>query len=129
MKVIFWDFDGVIIESNEIRSLGFKTVLKEYPIEQVEKLLEFHNLNGGLSRYVKFRYFFENVRNESLTDDMLEKLCLEFSCIMKDSLADPKLLIPEVLTFIDLNYSDYNMYIVSGSDQNELRDLCSVIGI
>lgn len=58
IEIIFWDFDGVIMDSMKVRDEGFKIVLKDYPSDQVEKLMEFHRNNGGLSRYVKFRYFF-----------------------------------------------------------------------
>jgi beta-phosphoglucomutase-like phosphatase (HAD superfamily) len=39
IKIIFWDFDGVILNSNEVRDNGFETVLKDFPTEQVEQLL------------------------------------------------------------------------------------------
>ena len=62
MKIIFWDFDGVILNSNKVRDSGFEIVLKDFPKNQVELLLNYHRQNGGLSRYVKFRYFFEVIR-------------------------------------------------------------------
>ena len=37
-KVILWDFDGVIINSNSIREAGFRSVLSEYPKAQIELL-------------------------------------------------------------------------------------------
>ena len=62
IRVIFWDFDGVILNSNKVRDKGFETVLSGFPKEEVDKLLKFHRQNGGLSRYVKFRYFFEEIK-------------------------------------------------------------------
>ena len=38
-KSIFWDFDGVIINSNEIRTNGFRETLKDFPNEKVEILI------------------------------------------------------------------------------------------
>lgn len=67
LENIIWDFDGVIVESNHIREKGFRKVLESFPENQVEELLVFHNNNGGLSRYVKFRYFFENIRKEEIS--------------------------------------------------------------
>jgi len=99
-KIILWDFDGVIINSNSVREAGFRDVLSEYPKEQVEKLIDYHNINGGLSRYVKFRYFFEEIRKESITDDIVLALAQKFSVIMKDLLVNPNLLIGPVVEFI-----------------------------
>lgn len=129
-KIILWDFDGVIIESNSVREQGFREVLKQYPSEQVEELIDFHNANGGWSRYVKFRYFFEEIRKERITDKKLNELAIQFSAIMKVLLVNPDLLITETVAFIeDMYYSGKEMHIVSGSDGNELRDLCSALEI
>ena len=67
-RVILWDFDGVIINSNQIRERGFREVLSEYPISQIESLIDFHRRNGGLSRYVKFKYFFNDIRGEDISN-------------------------------------------------------------
>mgnify|MGYP006083927781 CR=1 FL=1 len=129
-KVILWDFDGVIIDSDLIRVFGFKKVLDNYPENQVELLIDYHNRNGGLSRYVKFRYFFEKIRKESITDEKVNQLANLFSEIMKVKLVDSKLLINETIGFINSQFKlGKEMHIVSGSDQKELRGLCSQLGI
>jgi phosphoglycolate phosphatase-like HAD superfamily hydrolase len=128
-SIILWDFDGVILNSNEVRDLGFEQVLADYPKEQVDQLLDFHRKNGGLSRYVKFRYFYENVLHETLTDERLTKLTNSFSEIMRKLLCNPGLLIQESIDFISKNHEIYPMYIVSGSDQEELRFLCKTLNI
>lgn len=128
-KVIFWDFDGVIMNSNEIRDVGFEQVLKEYPAHEVEKLMVFHQKNGGLSRYVKFRYFFEEIRGEEVSEIEINEWAAKFSDIMLSLLIDEKLLIEENISFISVNYKKYSMHIVSGSDQVELREISRQLGI
>ena len=128
-NVILWDFDGVILNSNEIRDFGFKIVLDKYPASQVDKLMKFHNENGGLSRYVKFRYFFEEVRREKVTNSQINEWADKFSFIMKKKLVNQDLIINETVDFIKSNYSEINMHIVSGSDQNELRYICKELDI
>ena len=128
-SVIFWDFDGVLMNSNPIRDLGFEKVLNDFPREQVAQLMNFHRQNGGLSRYVKFRYFFETIRNEVLTDEKLKQYTDSFSKIMLELLLDEKLFIQPTLDFVKRNYQNYSMHIVSGSDQNELRIICKTLNI
>ena len=129
INTIFWDFDGVIMNSNAVRDRGFEEVLKDFPKEQVNQLMSFHQDNGGLSRYVKFRYFFEDIRQESISDDEVNLWAKKFSKIMLELLINKNLLIDETLQFIKDNHQNYNMHIVSGSDQNELRQICKAIGI
>jgi phosphoglycolate phosphatase-like HAD superfamily hydrolase len=129
VQVILWDFDGVLLDSNSVRVHGFKTVLEDFPENQVAELLRFHNRNGGLSRYVKFRYFFENIRSEEITNREIQNYADIYSKIMRGLLCDENRLIPETLDYVRNHYNDLRMHIVSGSDQKELRELCVKLGI
>ena len=128
-EVIFWDFDGVLMDSMSVRDKGFEVVLRDYPPEQVSRLMDFHHRNGGLSRYVKFRYFFEDIRNESVSEEEVNEWAAKFSAIMKASLLDKELLIKESNRFVRDNHQRFRMHIVSGSDGKELNYLCSELGI
>lgn len=128
-KVILWDFDGVIMDSMPVRTKGFAEVLKNYPTEQVQQLIDFHEINGGLSRYYKFRYFFEKIRNEEITEEQVLVLAEKFSVIMLSLLQDESLLIQDTVEFIKKNAGKYIMHVVSGSDQTELRTICNAVGI
>lgn len=129
LEAIFWDFDGVLLNSNSVRDRGFEEVLKEYPKNEVSQLMNFHRSNGGLSRYVKFGYFFEEVRKESVSQREIEQWANRFSVIMRKKLTRPDLLIQETVSYIKNNYRSIPMYIVSGSDQAELRYLCQNLDI
>ena len=128
-SVIFWDFDGVLINSNTVRDKGFMDVLAPFPKEQVDRLLEFHRANGGLSRYVKFRYFFEHIRGEDISEEEIQQWAEKFSVIMKKHLVNPSLLIKDSMDFVKRNYQQFAMHIVSGSDQEELCYLCQALSI
>jgi len=127
-KAIFWDFDGVIIDSMPIREKGFREVLSNYPKSEVDKLIDFHTKNAGLSRYVKFNYFFECIRIESNTENKEAELAKRFSDIMKEMLPDRELLILDVINYIKKS-PHINMHIVSGSDGEELKFLCKKLEI
>lgn len=128
-NVILWDFDGVIIDSMDVREKGFREVLSDYPEEQVERLLEYHHQNGGLSRYVKFRYFQEKILQQEADEEEVARMSEEFSEIMRKELAAKDKLIPEVMKFIKAKHNQFEMHIVSGSDGDELRFLASELQI
>jgi HAD superfamily hydrolase (TIGR01549 family) len=117
------------MDSMKVRDQGFEEVLKDFPQNQVETLIDFHRKNGGLSRYVKFKYFFEEIRGESITQKDINYWASMFSNIMKELLIDKKLLIKETVDFISRESKTKTMHIVSGSDQNELRYLCEKVEI
>ena len=129
IKTILWDFDGVILDSMKVRDLGFEKIFKEFDKNLVKKLLIYHRENGGLSRYVKIRFFFEELLNQSVSDEKVLSYAKEFSELMREELTNPEYLKKEVVEFIESNYNKYNFHIVSGSDQDELRFLCSELKI
>lgn len=129
IKNILWDFDGVLVDSHKVRKEGFVQVLKDYPEDEIQQLLTYHEKNGGLSRYVKFRYFFEEIREESITEDKVNELSAEFSEIMKKKLTIKSILIEDTVDFVRANYGRFNMHIISGSDEKELQLLCKKLEI
>jgi HAD superfamily hydrolase (TIGR01549 family) len=128
-QTILWDFDGVILDSVHIRDQGYWHVLNEYPKDQIKKLIKFQQINGGLSRYVKFRYFYEEILEREISEEKVNDLAGQYSEFMRKRLTDAKLLIEDTMDFIRSNHGKYNMHIVSGSDQNELQFLCRELEI
>ena len=126
---ILWDFDGVLLDSMRVRDWGFRKIFKPYSSKQIEELIEFHRLNGGKSRYVKIRHFYENILDKTISEDEINEYSAEFSELMKKKLTDKKNLIDNSVNFIEKNKSKYNFHIVSGSDQKELRYLCKKLNI
>ena len=124
-KHIIFDFDGVLVESNKMRLEGFQLLFEDYPKEQVELLLRFVKRNGGLSRYDKIRYFFEQVRNETISGPSFRNLAERYSELVKDKIihVDP---VKGALNFLSEYHRNYDFAIVSGSDQEELREVCGI---
>lgn len=129
IKNILFDFDGVILDSMPVRDFGFREIFKEFDKELVEKLIEYNNLNGGLSRYVKIRYFYEELLETAISEEKVKELAQKFSEIMRKELSNKKYMIEETVKFIEDNHEKYNLHIVSGSDGDELRFLCKELEI
>ena len=124
IKNILFDFDGVILDSMKIRTDGFREIFSSFQKKDVDLLVDFHNKNGGLSRYVKIEYFFKRILNEDIDTQKINEIAERFSEIMRYKLIDKSLLIEPTINFIYKNYKAFNFHIVSGSDQDELRFLC-----
>ena len=129
IKNILWDFDGVIIDSLAIRDYGFREIFKEFDKQSVDKLIQYHNYNGGLSRFHKIEYFFNEILKQNITQDEILQYANKFTTIMRQSLSDKKYLINDTVNFIKNNYKKYNFHIVSGSEHNELNFLCQKLDL
>jgi phosphoglycolate phosphatase-like HAD superfamily hydrolase len=120
---IIFDFDGVLVESNEIRFNGFKKLFKDYPGEQVEELVSYAKANGGVSRYKKIEYFFNKIRKELISDGDVDRWAAQYSELVEHDIVEAKP-VEGSLEFL-VEYSNcFNFAIVSGSDQTELRRVC-----
>lgn len=129
VKNILWDFDGVILDSMDVRDHGFRKIFKEYDNTDVRRLIEYHRANGGLSRYVKIRYFFEIILKKEVTETEIMEYANRFTVIMKQELINPQNLIHDSVGFIKKNYLNFNFHIVSGSDNEELNFLCKKLDL
>ena len=58
---IIFDCDGVLIDSNDIKTNGFKILFSKHNYEQVNNLIEYHKKNNGISRYNKIYYFYNKI--------------------------------------------------------------------
>jgi len=54
-RVLILDFDGVVIESNAVKTEAFRQVFSRFP-EQAEAMVAFHLANISLSRFAKFEH-------------------------------------------------------------------------
>ena len=126
-KIIIWDFDGVIVDSMQIRLNAFKFALEGFEFEIVEDLLEHHKVNGGISRYVKFERIINKFPDASLK---LEYLLERYSRYIEANLFDERILNYPIINTIKVLYQfGFDQYIASGSDESELRKLVDHFGI
>lgn len=126
---ILWDFDGVIMDSMPIRTAGFRHTLRNYPQDAIDKLVDWHLQNGGLSRYVKFRRFQTEILKIPLDEPLVQVWAEEFSQFNTERLIDARLLIePSCKLTANLDAA-VPMHVVSGSDGNELRGICDALGL
>ena len=122
-KYLLFDCDGVILNSNKIKTDAFGESVIEFGDKSAQELIKYHSERGGISRYKKFEYFIKknfqenNSRNKKLT---IKKLAERYSKIVRG-----KLEICQSNLDI-LNYRDKSKavwFIVTGSDQEELKDI------
>ena len=121
IKNIIFDFDGVILDSLPIKDFGFREIFKQFPKEKVNQLIEFHQQNGGWSRFVKIQHFYQNILNRDISKDKILEYAEHFSDIVVGELTNKKYLIQETIEFLYWASDRYKLHIASGAEESELR--------
>ena len=86
MKALILDFDGVLAESNDIKTEAFKTVFGTYP-EHHGRMIEYHHANMSLSRVEKFRYFIRECLGRGEDAALLKSMLASYSKEVVDRVA------------------------------------------
>ena len=120
-KTIIFDCDGVILNSNTIKSEGFRFSTLKYGINKVDKFIEYHKNNGGISRYVKFKYFLEVINNKESSNTELEELLKAYKSYILDRLLTCEIANGLIQLRSITNQSKW--LVASGGDEEELRKI------
>ena len=123
---IIFDYDGVILNSVEIKNEAFKELVKDYDYQIKKKFVKFHLENLGVSRYKKFK-FLKNILLKKKSNNNYEKIEKKFEKILKKNLKKATL-ISGVRLFLSRN-KDLNLFISSGTPEKELKKNCKKKGI
>jgi len=116
------DCDGVILDSNPIKTDAFRHSLAHYPKTKVDDLVAYHREHGGVSRYEKFHYFFESLIQEF--DEASYAASLKRFQEYCQSKLREAMLVPGVLPLLErLKVKNIPAFVVSGSDETEVREV------
>jgi len=118
-KAIIFDFDGVIIDSVEIKDKAFGTIVKKNTKKIRDKFLKYHKKNLGLSRQVKFKFLFEKVLKKKYQKKDIDELSKKFNQLILQKILKLKIN-SGVLKFFNKNKKKYLFFISSGTPQKEL---------
>lgn len=122
-RTIVFDCDGVILDSNIVKTEAYYRTAKRLGAtdNQAQALVDYHVRLGGISRYHKFDWYLREVLNQPVTAEAIQIWLDTFSeeleeglmaCTIAGGLEDLKAKTPHA-----------NWMILSGGDQQEIRDL------
>ncbi|CAG0957508.1 hypothetical protein MTYP_00541 [Methylophilaceae bacterium] len=125
-KTLVFDCDGVILDSNRLKTQAyFDTAIAFGANEQQAKaIMDYHIRLGGISRYPKFQYFLTDILGQHATEADIQFLLERFASEIHHGLLNCK--VAEGLYELRDKYPDARWMVLSGGDQQELRQLFRV---
>lgn len=84
-KSLIFDFDGVILDSEEVKIKTFLSLFKNYP-NHYEKIDEYNKANRGISRFVKFDFIYQNILRAPFSEKDSKILGEKYSKLLNEKM-------------------------------------------
>jgi len=117
--LIILDCDGVILDSNSLKSEMLAKTVESYGSSLTDQFIEYHKQHGGISRYQKFDYFLRSLVGH-FSKSQYRALVSRFSNLVKEALISAPIT-PGAWDFLNHYSADTPVFLVSGGDEEELR--------
>ncbi len=122
IKVVVFDFDGVLVESFDIKTVAFARLFEAEGESVVNSVVEYHRANGGVSRFDKFRYYYREILKRELTEAYFKELCSRFSeLVLEEVVKCP--FVPGAIEFLNGFSHILPNYITSATPETELMEI------
>ena len=123
-KTYLFDCDGVILDSNQIKSQAFYKCVERYGKDLAIKFKNYHIKNGGISRFEKFDRFINFILNPNHNKPEINDLLNNYSDIIYDELIRCEIT-PDLKKIKNIT-KNKKWLMISGSKESELRKLLKI---
>ncbi|TIT73553.1 MAG: HAD family hydrolase [Mesorhizobium sp.] len=121
-SAIIFDFDGVILDSAEIKAQAFAEIYADCGDEWSGFILDYQRQHGGISRREKFKHFDKVIVGHEPTEERLLLLSARFTdLVFRKILSAP--FIPGARSLLDTARGHSRLFVVSGTPQEELVEI------
>ena len=119
IKAIIFDFDGVIVESVNIKLDAFAYMYRAHGNDVVDKVVTHHLANGGMSRFDKFRLYHKEYLGQDLAGNELSQLADEFSHLVVDKVVAAPY-VRGAFELLSKYHNIYDFYVSTGTPEAEI---------
>jgi len=123
-----FDCDGVLIDSNTVKTQAFHDIALQFGIEVANSLVAYHVKFGGISRFAKFEYLFSDILCREPKSGELESLLKQFSKVTMAKLLECEEA-PHLHDVLKAASQNAKIFVVSGGLQNEVREVLKQKGL
>ena len=129
IRAIVFDFDGVILESADVKTDAFIELYAAHGAEVVRQVRAHHLANLGVSRFKKFAWIAANVLGRPLTDDESAALGRRFTDLALAKVLGAPFVPGAEAALAALAARGLPMFVASGTPHEELQMIVTRRGL
>ncbi|WP_276613020.1 HAD family hydrolase [Cylindrospermopsis raciborskii] len=126
-NLVFWDFDGVIKESVDVKTRAFEALFLPHGSEIAAKVRLHHEANGGVSRFEKMPLYLTWAGIEP-TESTVKVWCDRFSDLVLQAVLESPW-VPGVPDYLETHYQQQHFILVTATPQTEIDVILHRLGI
>jgi len=119
-SAIFFDFDGVLVESTAIKAEAFASIYAPFGSEVLAAAIEHHEANEGISRLIKFRHCHKTLLGIELDDNALADLARHYTAEVEDRVIACDS-VRGATEFLTQHHEEIPFFVISGTPDDELK--------
>ena len=126
-KLCFWDFDGVIKDSVEVKTQAYFSLFKPFGLDVADKVQRHHLANGGMSRFDKLPIYLKWAGVEP-SETLVNEYCEKFSkCVLQGVIDSPW--VAGIENYLRNNSQKQIFVLVSATPQDELEYILKTLDL
>jgi len=120
IRAIIFDYDGIIAESVNVKTEAFAEIYRPYGEQIVQKVIEHHEANGGMSRFEKFRIYHGQFLSKVINQIQVDELAEKFSKLVLQKVVESPY-VAGAYEFISTYHQRYDFHISTGTPTDEIE--------
>jgi phosphoglycolate phosphatase-like HAD superfamily hydrolase len=126
-SVLFWDFDGVIKESVDIKTRAYVALFEPFGASLAARVREHHGRNGGMSRLEKIPLYLAWAGMD-VTDEKVRRYCASFSAAVQERVIGCAW-VPGAREYLAENYARQRFVLISATPEEEMKSIVEALGM
>lgn len=121
LRALLFDFDGVILESVNVKTDAFRALFKQYPAH-LPAIVRYHLKNSGVNRLQKFDHIHNRILHRPLLPGQKRKLATDFAALVFAKVLACRF-VPGALMLLKSLHKKIPLYVISATPEKELKEI------
>lgn len=121
VNLIFWDFDGLIKDSVDVKTEAFGSLFLPYGNEVASRVRQHHEANVGVSRFEKIPLYLKWA-GQTPTPARIEEFCQRFSKAVVQAVIDSPW-VPGAREYLLKHHMDHYFVLLTATPQDEIEKI------